>query len=156
MRKQLSFKSNIAKAKIEKILSLITTKQLTNKQISELIHVNHKHCKVYINHLLENKKIYISSWRKEKTETGFSLAPYYKKGGKENALKPKPIDEITKHRRFVEKRRKDKERYEAYLENRRLKYAKKKIQPKSDWSSSWIKPFQQNQRVNDGSSAQSN
>lgn len=154
MRKQLSFKTNIAKAKIEKILNLITTKQLTNKQISDLIHVTHKHCKVYINHLLENKKIYISSWKKEKTETGFSLAPYYKKGSKENVLKPNPIDERTKHRRFIEKRRKDKERYEKYLENRRLKYAKKKIQPKQDWASFWIKPNNQ-QGLNNGSPTQS-
>lgn len=137
---RLSFKSNIAKAKIKKILETITTKQHNNHDLSKIICLNSKHCRVYLSHLLKTKQIYISSWKKKSTKTSYIYVPYYKKGSKENAVKPPPISVNEKYRIYNQRRKMDKDRYEEYLHKRRIRHAKKTIQPKSDWVSSWIKP----------------
>lgn len=139
MRNVLKFNSNIAKAKISKITDLIKDRQLTNEQISNLIHINSNHCKVYLNHLLENKKIYISAWRKKQTLTSFIYVACYKAGCKENVPKPPPTPKAVKYKIYANKRKKDFDRQEAYLLKRRMNYAKKKTKPIQDWTTSWIR-----------------
>lgn len=138
MRNELKFNSEIAKSKISKIIALISKKQMTNEEISELIHINVKHCKTYINHLLQNKRIYVSGWRKKKTLQSFIYIPCYKVGCKENVPKPTPTPKSVKYKTYVERRKKDFDRQEMHLLKRRLNYAKKKIKPIRDWTTFWI------------------
>lgn len=133
--KKYSFKSKACRQKIEKILELISTEKLCRRQISEQIHVNVPHTSNYINYLMANKLIYISSWKLELQGERVMFYPYYRAGDKKSKPKPKNISIAQKSKRYREKLNKDEERKEKINSRRRTK----RITVKPDWTTSWIK-----------------
>lgn len=130
-----SFSSKASRQKIEKILSLLSKKSLSRKEISEQIHVNYSHTKNYIDYLLITKQIYISLWKFETQYKSTRNFPYYRAGNKKSKPKPNALTVSEKCKRYREKLKKDDDRREKSNFKRRVR--RRTIKP--DWTSSWIK-----------------
>lgn len=130
-----SFSSKASRQKIEKILSLLSQKSLSRKEISEQIHVNYRHTKNYIDYLLNTKQIYISLWKFETQDKLTRNFPYYRAGNKKSKPKPSALTVSEKCKRYREKLKKDDDRREKSNFKRRAR--RRTIKP--DWTSTWIK-----------------
>lgn len=138
MRKY-TFTSKAATIKIEKILNYIKDKPASIPILSNEIHIVQRHCLTYINYLLQQKQVYISKWIREKTKRNEIMVPYYRAGSRKSAVRPPALTSAEKHRLYRKRRKADKDYIDLANEKRRLRRAKQKIQPKSDWTFDWIK-----------------
>lgn len=130
-----SFSSKASRQKIEKILTILSQKSLSRKEISEQIHVNYRHTKNYIDHLINTKQIYISLWKFETQGELTRNWPYYKAGNKSSKPKPDALTISEKCKRYRQKLKKDDDRKEKL----NLKRRAKRLTIKPDWTTSWIK-----------------
>ena len=129
-----SFSHKASVSKINKILDALSHKALCREQISETIHVTPRHAKIYIEHLLAEKKIYISEWKFENQGRRNMLWPYYRVGNKKNKPKPPNLTSSQKCKRYREKLVKDIDR----LDKLKMKRKVKNLVIKPDWTATWI------------------
>lgn len=134
IRNKYTFGYKASVAKINKILAAISNKSLSRRAIAEEIHLTHRYTKLYIDHLLAEKKIYISEWKFENQGNRPMFWPYYRAGNKKNKPKPPNLTRSQKCKRYREKLVKDLDRLDKFNMKRRLR----RLVIKPDWSVAWM------------------
>ncbi len=103
-------------------------------EIREKACIAYSHSVNYIYYLLENKLIYISSWKLEKQGQRTMHWPYYRAGNKKSKKKPEPLSVAEKCKRYRQKIKKDADRTD--LQNAKRRNRRMKVKP--DWAAAWI------------------
>lgn len=129
-----SFSTQAAKLKIEKIIRLLSEKELSRRDLSEQVHLAYRHTKTYIDYLLLTKQIYISVWKLEAQGERTMSWPYYRAGDKKSKPKPDILTVAEKCKRYRKKLKKDDDRKEKANLRRRAK----RITIKPDWTAAWL------------------
>ncbi len=131
--KRYSFTTQATTKKLEKIISLLSEKPMTVEEIANEIHVTYRHCKNYIAYLVDEKKIYVSTWKLFTQGKSTRHWPFYSAGNKKS--KPKvTLSPNEKCKRYREKLKKDDEKMEIINKKRRAK----RLKIKADWTAAWI------------------
>ncbi len=129
-----SFNFAASQAKIKKILSILSEKEMASPEIIELIHLNKSHLHNYIKYLTITKQIYISSWKMTKFGQRTMSWPFYRAGSKKSKPKPPPLTKSEKCKRYRQNIKKDEEKLDVINAKRRAK----RIKIKPDWMTQWI------------------
>jgi hypothetical protein len=129
-----SFSSQASISKINKLLDVLSKKALCRDEISKEIHVNYRHAKNYINHLLAEKKIYVSEWKLENQGERTMFWPYYRTGNRKSKPRPANLSPSERCKRYRKKLETDDIRKDRLNKKRRLK----RLIIKPDWTASWM------------------
>lgn len=132
--KKYSFSTQAATTKINKILDILSEKSLSRREIASQIHASFGHTRNYLNYLISEKKIYISSWKFDETGKKNMFRPCYRLGNKKNKPKPAKLTCSQRAARYREKLSKDLDRLDRVNMKRRLR--RSVIKP--DWTATWL------------------
>lgn len=132
--------------KKEKILSLLSEESMSLRQLCDEICISIQHIRSYIQILKGQKLVYINKWKFELNGKRWMQMAYFKAGNKKDAQKPPKLTNAERCKRHHKKRQADPERTQKHNIKRRIK----RIKPKSDWTSEWIRASNTTQTSQDG------
>jgi predicted transcriptional regulator len=131
-----TFTSERSKLKIARILDVLSNNEMNKRQLAEESFMCYDMLGKYIKYLVDEKLIYISSWKLDFVKKTFKPIPYYKAGDKKSKKKPRPLTQKERYARGREKLAKFDEL--AYIKH--IKRKAKLIKPHVDWATQWITP----------------
>lgn len=141
-----SFAFEASRRKKEKIVSLLSENSMSLKQLCDAVFITMQHIRHYVKALKEEKQVYISTWKFELNGNRWMQIAYFKAGNRPDAKKPPPLTNAERCKRHYKKSRADAENLDKMNLKRRLR----RIKPKADWTSSWIKASSTTQANQDG------
>jgi len=131
---KMTFASEAAQRRIEKIQQLLRGADMSMHEICNEIHLTPYWTRKYLQHLHEQGRIHIASYRCQKRNEYECFVALYCWGAATDAQKP-TYDELREHKRQKRiAKRDDVEAHELHLKKRRAA----RIKPQRDWTAAWI------------------
>lgn len=134
----------VAKAKIEKILTLLSDKPMNLQQLCDSVHLVHRSMRDYLKYLHDTKQIYYSTYKYELVGNRMMPSRYYKAGKHKDTPKPPPLSTKDRSRLKRERLNEDSEKKEFYLARRRALAWAKKHQKTPNEANNWLKKGESN------------
>lgn len=132
---ELKFNTELSLRRIEQIQKFLRSVDATVQEIADNIHMTKRWTYEYVNHLHDNKKIHIASYRKTvRPNKSGSWIPVYCWGEAKDAKRPRAKTMAENSKKY----RNNPDRREDLLEKNRRKRRLKSIVPVRDWTAAWI------------------
>jgi hypothetical protein len=131
---RMSFTTDRAQYKIERIKALITEQGLTLEAIAQAVPISKRWARAYIVHLHAAGQVYITHWTHDEGESRAYLRPVYMAGDKPSAPRPPAFTRCEIGRRKRAKIKADPELYMNHIARER----RRRFVPRADWASAWM------------------
>jgi hypothetical protein len=131
MIKKMTFATERAQKRLERIQAVLAGKLLAPAEIALAVHISKRWAYPYINHLHGQGLVHIASWRVN--YNGGDFSPLFAGGPGEDAPKPEGKDILTKAREARARINADPDRRDVYLARKRALARKPRGDPLHAW-----------------------
>lgn len=132
---KMQFNTELSLRRLERIQEFLRGGVATVQEIADSIHMSKRWAYEYVNYLHGQRKIYISSYRRViRTNKSGLWIPVYRWGEGKDAVRPAARTMAENSRKY----RRNPERRDDILEQKRKSRRLKSIVPIRDWTAAWI------------------
>ena len=134
MRYEMTFGSDAACRRIEKIQQILRARDLSLQEIADEINMTLRWARAYVVYLHQRKQLHIASWELRVVNDYFRFTPHYCWGNATDAIKPATL--TFEQRKETRKTIKKVATLEDEIEIARRRALE--FKPQRDWAASWI------------------
>lgn len=132
---EMKFNTDLSRRRIEQIQNLLRREDCSVQEIADGIFIAKRWAYSYVNHLHENKRIHIASYRKSvRPNKAWTFIPLYCWGEAKDAKRPAKMSQAEYKKRY----RKNIETGDDIREREMMKKRAKRLVPVRDWTAAWI------------------